>query len=294
MNCRGSQLEAGSGDALVSALEQWLGQLDDYRRKAHEWFKDARTWDECRRIRFASAMLDEASRLLRNLSRHCESVERVQFDLKWEGRSQIAQELNDAFYNACVALQMLETGAELFFERMPPTKASDIRKENVAVYFLDRTPRRGKPNRRKEARTFDDDDEFWQAYFEYDHSREMEEQLSAFAYISQVNSDIRAVVHILKRIAEQQQTTPPDDETQQSEPKKRAWRPPKGYIGSKEIEQTYKVPRSTLQGWQNRDCKPAGKLDGRVKRDPQTGESYYPRTWFLRRFENYKPKQEMP
>jgi len=67
------------------------------------------------------------------------------------------------------------------------------------------------------------------------------------------------------------------------------WKPPKGYIGSKTIVNSYNVPRSTLQGWRQRD-ETSGKLKKPIKTDPQTNENYYWQTWFKKHFENYKPR----
>ena len=69
------------------------------------------------------------------------------------------------------------------------------------------------------------------------------------------------------------------------ESKKAVWKPPKGYIGSKEIVNDYKVPRSTLQGWSERD-------KAKVKRDPQTKEVYYTKKWFSKRYKNYRPRRK--
>ena len=69
------------------------------------------------------------------------------------------------------------------------------------------------------------------------------------------------------------------------EPKKTVWKPPKGYIGSKEIVNDYKVPRSTLQGWAERD-------KAKVKKDFQTNEVYYIKKWFNKRFKNYRPRRK--
>lgn len=69
------------------------------------------------------------------------------------------------------------------------------------------------------------------------------------------------------------------------EPKKNGWKPPKGYIGSKEIVNDYEVPRSTLQQWGERDST-------KVKQDPQTREVYYKKKWFDKRFKNYQPRRK--
>jgi hypothetical protein len=63
----------------------------------------------------------------------------------------------------------------------------------------------------------------------------------------------------------------------------RSWKPPRGYIGSKAIVNGHKVPRSTLQGWAERDAITP-------KKDPQTQERYYPEKWFKKRFKTYKPR----
>jgi hypothetical protein len=71
------------------------------------------------------------------------------------------------------------------------------------------------------------------------------------------------------------------------------WHPPEGYIGAKSIAQEYHVPRTTLEGWQKR-----GQAGGRLKavvKDPQTGENYYPVTWFEEQLKTYrarKPNEE--
>lgn len=80
-------------------------------------------------------------------------------------------------------------------------------------------------------------------------------------------------------LANKQKTTPV------KEVGKRRWKPPNNYIGSKEIDNKYSVPRTTLQGWQERD-----KL--KVKKDPQTQENYYPRKWFEKHLKDYKPRKQ--
>jgi hypothetical protein len=62
------------------------------------------------------------------------------------------------------------------------------------------------------------------------------------------------------------------------------WKPPKGYIGSKTIVNNYKIPRSTLQGWAERDS-------AIVKKDPQTKENYYQIKWLDKHRKNYRPRQ---
>lgn len=66
-------------------------------------------------------------------------------------------------------------------------------------------------------------------------------------------------------------------------PKTKGWKPPKGYISSSTIvnDNQYKVPRTTLQAWAERD----GVIP---KKDPQTGENYYRLTWVKKRVKNYK------
>lgn len=60
------------------------------------------------------------------------------------------------------------------------------------------------------------------------------------------------------------------------------WKPPKRYIGSKEIVSDYQVPRTTLQYWVEKDSP-------KVVKDPQTQECHYPKKWFEERAKNYKP-----
>jgi len=74
------------------------------------------------------------------------------------------------------------------------------------------------------------------------------------------------------------------------ETKKNSWKPPKGYIGSKTIVNDYDIPRSTLEGWQQQDNVPVGELEGKVKKDPQTQECYFPKKWFNKRLKNYRPR----
>lgn len=62
------------------------------------------------------------------------------------------------------------------------------------------------------------------------------------------------------------------------------WKPPKGYIGSKTIVNDYKVPRTTLQGWAERDS-------ANVKKDLQTKENYYRETWLKKRLKSYKHRK---
>ena len=68
---------------------------------------------------------------------------------------------------------------------------------------------------------------------------------------------------------------------------RKQWKPPKGYIGSKSIVNDHNVPRSTLQGWEERN--PPKK---KVRKDPQTGEKYYPEKWFERRVEQYERRSK--
>ena len=62
------------------------------------------------------------------------------------------------------------------------------------------------------------------------------------------------------------------------------WKPLKGYIGSKTIVNNYQIPRSTLQGWAERDS-------AIVKKDPQTKENYYQIKWLDKHRKNYRPRQ---
>ena len=77
----------------------------------------------------------------------------------------------------------------------------------------------------------------------------------------------------------------PPEAGQENKPLKKPtqWEPPKGYIGSKTIVANYNIPRTTLQGWAERD-------EAKVKKDTQTGENYYQKKWLDKRYENYKPR----
>lgn len=92
----------------------------------------------------------------------------------------------------------------------------------------------------------------------------------------------KAILDEVKQIAE----TQPE---QKIESGKKAeisqWNIPKGYIGSKTIVADYNLPRSTLQGWAERD-------NPKVKKDPQTKENYYPQKWFDRCWKKYKPRSK--
>ena len=89
--------------------------------------------------------------------------------------------------------------------------------------------------------------------------------------------------------------------------------PPKGYTGSKFIvnstvaelkakfglfikegDKTHKIPRSTLQDWQDRDDKVGGELEGELKKDHTTHETYYPNEWVKKVLQKYKPKARKP
>ncbi|MHC4618590.1 MAG: hypothetical protein ACYTEQ_12660 [Planctomycetota bacterium] len=59
------------------------------------------------------------------------------------------------------------------------------------------------------------------------------------------------------------------------------WLPPPGHISTSEIVEKYRVPRTTLQGWQERDqIIPV--------RNPQTHENWYPEQWLHKKLKNYK------
>jgi len=77
---------------------------------------------------------------------------------------------------------------------------------------------------------------------------------------------------------------------QKIEPGNKSWKSPKGYIGSKTIVNDYDIPRSTLEGWQQQDNVPVGELEGKIKKDPQTQECYFPKKWFNKRLKNYRPR----
>jgi len=83
-------------------------------------------------------------------------------------------------------------------------------------------------------------------------------------------------------------STAASDPGANSTPKK--WKPPKNYTGAKSAG----VPRSTLEGWEQQDDKDGGILHGKVKRDPQTKEKYYPTTWLNKRKKGYKPRRKSP
>jgi hypothetical protein len=57
------------------------------------------------------------------------------------------------------------------------------------------------------------------------------------------------------------------------------------HIGSKAIVNKYKVPRTTLQAWQEKE-------NIETKADPQTNETYYPEAWFKSKLQNYKPRKK--
>lgn len=89
---------------------------------------------------------------------------------------------------------------------------------------------------------------------------------------------------------------------------KNNWKPPKGYIGSQTIihstveelkkrlnlptqgDETYKIPRSTLEFRQKRDEAIGGELEGKIKKDPRTHEVFYPNKWLKKQFSSYKPR----
>ena len=64
------------------------------------------------------------------------------------------------------------------------------------------------------------------------------------------------------------------------------WKPPPNFIGSNTIVNNYKVPRSTLQGWQQQD-KPV------TKKDPVSQEVHYPKSWFKRKYGLWKSKKSV-
>lgn len=72
--------------------------------------------------------------------------------------------------------------------------------------------------------------------------------------------------------------------------KEQEWQPPKNHISSKQIVNEHRVPRTTLQGWQERDI--ANGKFRKVVKDPQTQENYYPQNWFEKRLKSYKPRQQ--
>jgi len=84
-------------------------------------------------------------------------------------------------------------------------------------------------------------------------------------------------------VQKQTEAKQPGNGGKNRQPKTKGWKPPNGYIGSKEIVNNRNVPRTTLQVWQERD-----KL--KVKKDPQTQENYYPKNWFEKHLKNYKPR----
>lgn len=62
-----------------------------------------------------------------------------------------------------------------------------------------------------------------------------------------------------------------------------AW-PPQGYISKTEICDQYKVPRTTLQGWQKKDgIKP--------NHHPSTYEDAYPEDWFFKHYTKWSPRK---
>jgi len=63
------------------------------------------------------------------------------------------------------------------------------------------------------------------------------------------------------------------------------WSLPLDFIGAKEIEHGFHVPRSTLQVWDEKDLP-------KTTFDPTTHEKYYPRKWFETKFKDYKPRKK--
>lgn len=67
-----------------------------------------------------------------------------------------------------------------------------------------------------------------------------------------------------------------------------SWKPPRDHVGAKQITMGTlgpKIPRSTLQVWENTDKRKQGLI---VADDPKTGEHWYPRDWAEKRIKKHK------
>ena len=124
-----------------------------------------------------------------------------------------------------------------------------------------------------------------------------------FKYLSQKHSAIIEKAHEyaskVKRLCDEhnkKETTPPKESIihkhkkpmeagQEIKLRNMSWKPPKGYIGSKAIVNNYNIPRSTLQGWAERD-------KANVKKDPMTKENYYQKKWLEKCHKKYKPRSK--
>ncbi len=124
-----------------------------------------------------------------------------------------------------------------------------------------------------------------------------------YEYISQKFSVIKDKAHEYaskaKRLCDEhnkKETTPPKESIihkhkkpmeagQEIKLRNMSWKPPKGYIGSKAIVNNYNIPRSTLQGWAERD-------KANVKKDPMTKENYYQKKWLEKCRKKYKPRSK--
>ncbi len=124
-----------------------------------------------------------------------------------------------------------------------------------------------------------------------------------FKYLSQKHSAIIEKAHEyaskVKRLCDEhnkKETTPskesiihkhkkPMEAGQEIKLRNMSRKPPKGYIGSKAIVNNYNIPRSTLQGWAERD-------KANVKKDPMTKENYYQKKWLEKCRKKYKPRSK--
>lgn len=111
-----------------------------------------------------------------------------------------------------------------------------------------------------------------------------------FEYISQkfsvIKDKAREYARKTKRLCDEynnKETIPPKESIIDERKKSTQWKPPKGYIGSKTIVANYGIPRTTLQGW-------AERTEAKVKKDEQTGENYYQKTWLDKQLKKYKPR----
>ncbi len=106
--------------------------------------------------------------------------------------------------------------------------------------------------------------------------------------ISEVIEILDKVQYALER--EQKVDTADSTDTEQNggeagEKRKKKYVRPRNLIGSKEIVNGHKVPRTTLQAWQEKDSITP-------KKDPQTQENLYLRKWFDKKIQTYKPRNK--
>jgi hypothetical protein len=112
-----------------------------------------------------------------------------------------------------------------------------------------------------------------------------ESKLREYASVLRVHCEFSATA--MQRGDDQDARRESADQRQEGTKPSRAWQPPANYIRTKEITQEYKVPRTTLQSWQQRD-----KLN--PVKDPESHENYYPKEWFDKRYEIWRAKRPNP